>query len=391
MLKDKIRKQDIISIFKFSICWIWALVYKLFVKDVWIISERPKEARDNGYWIFKYIAENKLNKNAYYVICNGVDAEKVKSIGKTIKFGSLKHYFMYVVASKHVSTQIDGGMPNMRVCNFLERHKLLKNKKCFLQHGITKDVISFGFYKNTRVNLFVCAAKPETEFVKATFGYPEGAVQELGFARFDDLVDLSKDNKQILVMPTWRAWLAKNASQTADDANKTFIKSKYYKKWMEFLSDKNLNNVLEKYGYSLVFYPHSDMQPFVHNFKSDNDRIIIASDKTYNVQDLLKNSNLLITDYSSVAFDFAYIEKPIIYYHFDYQEYRKGQHPEGYFSYEEHGFGKVVNNATELVSEVENIFKVGEIEEIYKTRINDFFNLRDKNNCKRIYQAIENL
>ncbi len=391
MFKDKIKKQDIGSIFKFAICWPVALFYKLFHQDVWLISERPKEARDNGYWLFKYICETKTHKDTYYIISKGLDADKVKTLGKIIPFGGWRHHFLYLVAKKHISTQIDGGMPNIRVCNFLERKKLLKNKKCFLQHGITKDVISFGFYKDTRVNLFVCAAKPETEFVKATFGYPEGAVQELGFARFDNLQDTSTGNKQILIMPTWRAWLSKGHSKSLQEAKEKFKNSLYYQKWSSVLQSERLWKLLEENNYTVLFYPHSDMQPFVDIFQSTNERIVIARDKNYDVQDLLKCSNILVTDYSSVAFDFAYMEKPLLYYHFDYEKYRMGQHPEGYFSYQNHGFGAVVEDEHSLVDELEKIIQQGKCADTYKLRIEEFFDIRDNNNSERICQAIENL
>lgn len=61
---------------------------------------------------------------------------------------------------------MDLDSPNSRVSNFLETHGLLKNKRVFLQHGITKDKISFGYYSISRADLFVCAAQPEYEFCK---------------------------------------------------------------------------------------------------------------------------------------------------------------------------------------------------------------------------------
>lgn len=393
MFKNKIRKVDIEAIAKFSLMWPVALVMKPFVSDVWLISERPEEAQDNGYWMFKYICENNCHKNTYYIMkARGRDEQKVEALGKTIKFNSFRHYLYYLLATKHISSQIDGGMPNMRVCSFLERYSLLKNKKVFLQHGITKDVISFGFYKDTRVNLFVCATKKETDFVKETFGYPEGAVQQLGFARFDNLIDTSNGKKQILIMPTWRAWLAQSESKSPEEAKKKFLESEYYKRWNSLLKDKKLLELLEQYEYSLVFYPHSDMQPYVHYFEKNNVRIKIADAKRYDVQDLLKESSIMITDYSSVAFDFAYMDKPVIYYHFDYKKYRIGQHPEGYFQYDRDGMGPVVDT-NDLVCEMlkKTLDLDSELLNMYKIRRKEFFDLKDGKNCERIYCACEAL
>jgi len=60
-------------------------------------------------------------------------------------------------------------------------------------------------------------------------------------------------------------------------------------------------------------------------------------------QELIKESSLLITDYSSIFFDFAYLKKPVIYTHFDYNEYRENHVPEGYFNYKNDGFGPICN------------------------------------------------
>lgn len=393
MFKDKIRWIDIESILKFMCMYPIAAVMKLHVKDVWLVSERPSEAQDNGYWLFRYICENQCHKHTYYVIdAKANDRFKVEKIGNIIKSNSLKHYLYYLLATKHISSQIDGGMPNMRVCSFLERHGLLKNKKVFLQHGITKDVISFGFYKDTRVNLFVCATKRETDFVKETFGYPEGAVQQLGFARFDHLIDTSKGKKQILVMPTWRAWLAQGQSNSLEEAKKKFLESEYYKQWSSLLRDERLTEILEQYDCTLIFYPHSDMQPYVQYFETDHARIKIADAKQYNVQDLLKESSIMITDYSSVAFDFAYMDKPVIYYHFDYIEYRKGQHPEGYFQYERDGMGPVVFHNADAFKYLEQLLKNScKLQDPFKGRVEKFFDLKDRNNCKRIIDAINRM
>ena len=75
------------------------------------------------------------------------------------------------------------------------------------------------------------------------------------------------------------------------------------------------------------------MQKFGTVFCSKSHHIKIADEKGYDVQKLLMKAALLVTDYSSVSMDFAYMNKPIIYYQFDSSKYRENQLQEGYFKY----------------------------------------------------------
>lgn len=385
MFKDKIRLIDVKAIALFSLAWPIASILKVKYRDLWLLSERHDEARDNGYWMYKYIKENARRQKACYVIDKDAkDRHRIEQYGSIIVHGSFKHYIIYLLSSKHISAHVDADSPNSRVSNFLETHGLLKNKRVFLQHGITKDKISFGYYSVSRADLLVCAAKPEYEFCKKEFGYPEGTVQLLGFARFDGL-GVIQSKRQILLMPTWRAWLAK-----VDEEQ--FVESRYYKVYQSLLNNRELHSLLEKNDVQLIFYPHSDMQRFISLFEVNCNQVKIASAGEYDVQELLNESSMLITDYSSVAFDMAYMNRPVIYYQFDYDEYRAGQHPEGYYSYEKDGFGCILKNEDSLVFKLNDIVKQNfKVELEYRKRAESFFCLRDGKNCSRIFEAIEGI
>ena len=71
-----------------------------------------------------------------------------------------------------------------------------------------------------------------------------------------------------------------------------------------------------------------------------------------NYQEFLLESSLLITDYSSIFFDFGYLRKPVIYSHFDYEKYRKSHYREGYFDYKYDGFGPVCFNINCTINEI---------------------------------------
>lgn len=384
---SKVKFLDIKSLIFLILAYPIALYIKYYNKNIWLISERPNDARDNGYFLFKFIRENYPNKNVYYAINkNSVDFSKVEILDNYIEFGSFRHYIYYLAASKNISSHIGTGEPNGKLCLNLEILGVIKNKKIFLQHGITKDIIQFGLYENSKVSLFICGAKPEYDFVKKEFGYPDGGVKYLGFCRFDSLHDFRVNKKQILLMPTWRHWLDFEGSRNE------FLESEYFKTYNELINNKEMIDFLLKEDINLVFYPHDNMQKYLKYFKSTCRNIIIANKKEYDIQQLLKESALLVTDYSSVFFDFAYMRKPIIYYQFDYERFRSNQYKEGYFVYSRDSFGPICSDTEETVNQIiQNYNNDFELNDDFYDKIESFFPLFDGDNCKRTFEAINAL
>lgn len=347
--------------------------------NLWLISERGDDARDNGYVFFKYLREQHPEINVAYVIDKySVDYKKVKSIGRVVQHGSLEHYALIFIASKLISSHIMGFTPCPGFFVGVDKRiKILKGKRIFLQHGIIKDNIEGLKYPNTDVDIFICGAKKEYEYVVKNYNYPDGVVQYTGLARYDNLLDFNT-KKQILLMPTWRKWI--NAYSMEE-----FQESEYYKVYQSILSSKKLNELLKKYRYQLVFYPHYEIQKFLPVF-SGGENVIIASFSNYDVATLLKESEILITDYSSVYFDFAYMEKPILYFQFDKENFLRGHYQKGYF--DESTFGLVVTKEEQIIQAVSQIL-CGEFErERYLKNIRGFFGVHDCNNCDRIFSAI---
>ena len=158
------------------------------------------------------------------------------------------------------------------------------------------------------------------------------------------------------------------------------------------MSDDRLKTILEKENITLVFYPHREMQKFIKYFALDNERMKIAAWPEYDVQELLKESHMLITDYSSIAMDFAYMKKPLVYYQFDYEMFRKGHYAEGYFSYKKDGFGPICQNEKQVEEYIEKcVAQNWTMEEEYKKRVEKFFTRRDDCNCERNYKVIQNI
>lgn len=362
-------------------------------KDIWLVGERKSEAKDNGYHLFKYIRQNHSSDKVYYVIDkNSTDLEKLLLLGNVIYADSFRHYLYYAMANKLVMAHLGSCVPDSPVFWKLEGKNLIKKKRVFIQHGITKELIPSLMYENTKVDLFICGAKPEYEFVKSEFGYPDGSVQYAGFARFDNLHDF-KEKKQILVMPTWRQWIPSTTWSLDDKKNcrELFVRSQYYKTFNRLINNNELIEILNENDINLIFYPHYEMQLYINLFNSKSERIIIAKKDEYDVQQLLKESKILITDYSSIAFDFAYMRKSVIYYQFDKKQYDEEHYSKGYYNYTSNGFGPIVYKEKELIKELIYLLNDNLIKIKYIDRYNTFFPLYDKENCKRNFEAIKNI
>lgn len=359
-------------------------------RHIWIISERGTDARDNGYYFYRYLRERHPEQRAYYITdSKSPDYAKVAALGNAVQRGSLKHWLLYLGAEVKISSHINGFIPcyHWSFLQFVSRRRK-NDKNVFLQHGVTKDDLKGCYRDCTNVNLFICGAKPEYDYILSRYGYSESELKYTGFARFDSLHSFTT-RRQVLIMPTWRSWLsAKRDGVTWKDVEN----STYLKCWTSVLRSGRLQKMAKKYGVSFVFYPHYEVQPFLHLFGKSDKGIEIADFAHYDVQQLLKESMLLITDYSSVFFDFAYMKKPTLYYQFDEDDYRSRHYEQGYFDYRRDGFGEVVTEEEELFDLLEQYLANGcSLKPEYRERIQGFFPMHDQNNCERIYDEIKKL
>lgn len=386
-----VRFKDILACFVFIFMLPVALIAKIFIHNFWLVGEEKQEARDNGYWFFKYVRENHPEQKIAYVIDKKcADYNKVKDLGKVVQWGSASHWFWYLVAKKNISSQ-KGCKPHAAACYLFEvKLKLWRNKRYFLQHGITVNDAKWLYYRNCRFKLFVCGAKPEYEFIKEKFDYPENSVKLLGFCRFDGLHGNFDKKRQILVMPTWREYLVRPRGTVSEsDLKKQFPDSEYFKKWSELLCSEALQNALKENNYTLLFYPHRNMQIYLDKFRAlqTGENIQIAEPDELSVQQALKESACLVTDYSSVFFDFAYMKKPVIFYQFDEAEFRANQYEEGYFDYHNNSLGSWCGELRDCLNLLSGQLTSDCPD---NDRVSEFFEIYDDKNCERTFQTIKN-
>ena len=380
----RVRLGDLEHVFLFLLALLPALVYRRLRPELWLICENEREARDNGYWLFRYLRQRQPETDAVYAIrYDAPEYARVAALGPTVPYGSFRHWIFYLAARVNISTQ-KYGKPNAAVCYLLEVVLgWLKNRRVFLQHGVTKDDLPFLHYDKAKLWMFCCAAEPEYRFIKETFGYPEGAVQQLGFCRFDPLHGAESDPELLLILPTWRMYLQREGDREA------FLESDYYRAWSGLLQNGELARLLEREHKRAVFVLHREMAAFEALFHSNAPQITVLGWQEADISALIREAGTLITDYSSVYMDFAYMKKPLVYYQFDFATYREGHLPTGYFDYDRDGFGPICRTEEQLLRETAEIFARGcEMAPEYRRRVDSFYTLNDDKNCERTVLAI---
>ena len=387
-IEIKDLKDFIVFIFLIPISIVFSALNRLKKKKIWLVCEDNIGANDNGYVFYEYMRDKHEDIDCYYVIdYNSELYSKVARLGNCIKWGSVKHWIYYLSANVIISTQM-GSAPNRHILYSLEIIGILRNNRVFLQHGITLNYYPSLEYKNNKLRLFICGAEPEYKYVKKTLHFPAKHVVYTGFARFDKLHACTRDEKLILIMPTWRSWIVNDKNMNND----RFRKTEFYIKYNNIINDSKLKEYIEKNDYHVVFYLHRAMQNYVDLFTSKSKNIEIVKRFDKDIQTLLRNGAFLITDYSSVSMDFAYMKKPLVYYQFDEQRFRKEHGMKGYFSYKNDGFGPVVNDEKALTEIIIDICEHGCVmQNDYLNNVERFYAIYDNKNCERIYLAIKSI
>ena len=167
-----------------------------------------------------------------------------------------------------------------------------------------------------------------------------------------------------------------------------FINTDFFKFYNNLINSQKLLDAMKKYNYTGIFCLHPSFSEQWRDFKNNS---MFSINEKCDYKSLLTKTSLLITDYSSVFFDFAYMQKPIIYTQFDFEVYRKNHYKAGYFNYNLNGFGPVCFDLETCIDYIiAQIKGKCKIEKKYLKRIKKFFAFFDRNNNDRIYNAIKN-
>lgn len=348
---------------------------------IWLVNEKfSNRAQDNGFFFFKYCYNNQKRQKTYFVIKeNSPDFYHLQGFeDRVLHFMSIKHNFYLLVSSAIISSESKGHGYIWRASRGNIRRNLNLKPFVFLQHGVLglKKIDDIFHVKNVnnRASLFITSTYQEADLVHDYFKYQYKNIAVTGLARWDEFRNDETVKGQILYTPTWRTWLE-------DKSDKCFIESNYYHSINNLIRDKTLQKSLKDKGYKMKVYLHPKLAHGENFQHFESDVIEIINPETIDLNVLIRTSEIFITDYSSVAWEFVYQKKPVLFYQFDQEEYEK--HQGSYINIEE----TFPNCISTTVAEVTD--KINDISESDSFVIDSVFPFHDQNNAKRTFEAIE--
>lgn len=360
---------------------------RLLPKHVWLLSDRPEVAGDNAEALFTHLSKNaQRGIRPYFVIRReSSDFRRLKRVGRVVSSGSLWHKLLSVIAEVKAVSQTDAELYEP-VEPRLIKDILIKQTRVFLQHGVTKDDISSSYSRFAQgFELFVTAAYPEYFSVieNPSYGLDPSRVVLTGFPRHDILG--GEKDKIILVCPTWRKSLLPGGRVD----NSLFRASRYYAAWHSLLSENALPVLAARYGYRVVFLPHRNTEPYLGLFRDVSPSVELVSGGA-RYAELISAASLTLTDYSSVAFESAFLGRPVVYYQFDEADFFASHTvKEGYFDSRRDGFGEVAVTEGEVLGAVERVLQADcALPAEYVARREGFFAFRDDKSSGRVVDAI---
>lgn len=217
------------------------------------------------------------------------------------------------------------------------------------------------------------------------FKYPKEKMLEVGYPRNDLLfgddrderatqlkknLSLPTDKKIVLYAPTWR-----------DDQHRGMADYGFDMK----LDLSKMAELKDEYFFILrMHYFISD------NLKlTDEEKTFVADYSKYNdIGELYLISDVLITDYSSVFFDYANLRRPMLFYVYDLEDYRDTLHG-FYFNMEEGCPGPMLTTNEQVIDALRNIDGVTEqYKERYESFCKEFCSLDDGHAAERVVNSI---
>ncbi|MGH3324249.1 MAG: CDP-glycerol glycerophosphotransferase family protein, partial [Streptomyces sp.] len=228
-------------------------------------------------------------------------------------------------------------------------------------------------------SLLVSANRFSTPILERAMAY-DGPILEAGYPRNDYLyaadqevrtkdtrkrLGLPEGRKVVLYAPTWRDHLSHRRGHFRFDLRLDIEAARRY------LGDDHV----------LLIRRHSNV---VDSVPGSGDGFVRDVSEYPDIADLYLVADILITDYSSVMFDYAHLKRPMLFFTYDLEHYRDTLRG-FYFDFEEDAPGPLIRTSEELVDAIRDIDRVSAAyEERYRRFHRLFCDLDDGHASERV-------
>lgn len=376
---------------------IWVIQLLIYrKKNIWIFGAwNGYRFSDNSKYLFLYVRDNHPEIKAIWLTKDkGIRDEIINDGGNSAFTYSLKGIYYSLIAKVVLVSNGKVDINELFINGAILIHLWHGNplKKIGLDDRYSavnsfqyKFILRYLFpmIYEFNYNYIVSNAASFSDKMATSYGLPLNKVLETGCPRNDVFFSNQMDNfneglrakfngcKLVYYLPTFRNLEESKSLFTIKDYNREAIES--------FLKRENIVFV------SKGHYIDNNLD---FETRDPQSRIINLSDE--NVSDInlmLKDADLLVTDYSSAYFDFLLTERPIIFAAFDLDEYMSKSR-ELYFEYSDVVAGPIVKNWKELTESLKFIWDDLEYKNLVKEKNKLFNKYHDQYNSKRVCESI---
>lgn len=352
-------------------------------KIVLVGGNLGEKYEDNASVFHRYLVENYQKElDIYWMYDSSTTYVRKLNIPNAVKLGTLKNYLLFFRADH----TIHGHSLSFDIAPSIDKYIFFNRKTIMthISHGIE------GFKKIliqeedipllSRCNYFNCVSEYEKGIKLKQWGIPEEKLLVTGMARFDNYEYNSPASRveNVLIMFTWREWLF-------DLSEEDFLNSDYFKKTVEVLSDNHLLTLFENRQVKVKVVLHPFMKKFEQYFtkmQTTATNIKFYSFDEISIGNEMKEADMLLTDYSSIAWDFLYMNKPIIFFTFDQKEYLNMRG--SYIDLDKDLFGYKADTTEEVKKYMDLILIDGHSTNPYFKEGIRFLDYFDQRSCERL-------
>ena len=360
-------------------------------KRIWVYYDKGFKAGDNGEFAFRYgCAQDDGIDHVYYISPTCADGIRMKEEGLRVVPTRRARYFLYalnaeVIFCTHIPAYRTVGIGE-RISRYYK--DLMSAKIVRIYHGFT--LTHDPSYTQAHMNSMATVVGSHYEhdlYAEPVHGFAEDQIIDSGMPRHDGM---THDNqRQLLFAPTWRPTLRSGQERYGGTSyDPEFVQTRYFKKYHAIFTDERLLECARRTGYKIKLFLHPRLAPQTIDFKSNDVFEALDCTKDSDYVTMMRQSDLMVTDYSSVMIDFAYARKPVVYYQDQALPYWRNVD----FDYKGIGFGEVCETEDDLIDVLCDYMEHDcALKDEYRKRIDDFFFYDDFNNSKRLYEAVRKM